>query len=236
MTNPLESEKYLEVTYDTKRSPYGPYPRRLAKHLHETVYKKPGRLLDLGCGRGEYLDAFAALGYEVVGIDISPAAPKLSPQFDVRVSDMEHGVAFDRGTFDYVFSKSVIEHMQNPHALFSQGLAALKKGGTAIIMTPSWEHSYWGPFYIDHTHVTPFTIPSLTDAMAIAGYDGVDTNYFYQLPFSWRSKFFAPLIWGIGALPLPYRPYHKVAPWPDGLNKLIRFSKEAMLLATGKKK
>lgn len=103
-----------------------------------------------------------------------------------------------------------------------------------MIMTPSWEHTYWGPFYIDHTHVTPFTAPSLADALTIAGFEPVETSHFYQLPFLWRFPFLKPIAWTIAALPLPYRPY-RPARWPDGMNKLIRFSKEVMLLAVGRK-
>ena len=32
------------------------------------------------------------------------------------------------------------------------------------MLTPSWRHTYWGPFFIDSTHVTPFTEASLHDS------------------------------------------------------------------------
>jgi SAM-dependent methyltransferase len=141
---------------------------------------------------------------------------------------------FEPGSFDFVFSKSVVEHLHHPVRLLAKALEALKPGGIAVIMTPSWAHTYWGPFYIDHTHVTPFTGPSLLDAMTLAGFASVEVSHFYQLPFLWRYPFLKPLSWAIASLPLPYRPY-KAAPWPEGFNKLIRFSKEVMLLAVGRR-
>lgn len=231
----LSTGAYLKVTYDPVDVPYGRYPYRLAKWLHQSVYKTPGRLLDLGCGRGEYLDAFTRLGYEVSGVDISPSAPEFSPNFAVEVVNLEQErLPFPDGSFDFVFSKSVIEHMRYPECLFSKALAVLRPAGKAVLMTPSWEHTYWGPFYIDHTHVTPFTAMSLRKALAIAGFDAISVAYFHQLPLLWRWPFLRPLVFLLSMLPLPYRPLRK-ASWPDSLNKLIRFSKELMLLAVGRK-
>lgn len=231
----LTKSEYLDVTYLPERVPYGRYPYLLAEWLLKNIYKKAGRLLDLGCGRGEYLEVFTQLGFNVAGVDISPRAPKLGNGHCVEVADLENDpLPFTANSFDFVFSKSVIEHARHPMCLLSKALESLRPGGTAVIMTPSWVHTYWGPFYIDHTHVTPFTAPSLSDALIMAGFDSVKVLYFYQLPFLWHYPFFKPIIWILAVLPLPYRP-HKYAPWPDGLNKLIRFSKEVMLMGVGKK-
>ena len=75
---------------------------------------------------------------------------------------------------------------------------------------------------------------SLSAALQIAGFKQVDVSYFYQLPFLWRYPFLKPIAWTIASLPLPYRPY-QTAPWQESCNKLIRFSKEVMLLGVGSK-
>lgn len=233
----LENPAYLETTYSPERAPYGPYPGQLAKHLAERYFGQPGRLLDIGCGRGEYLHAFSALGYRTTGVDISPAAAALAgPGMHVVRADLEtEPLPFPEGSFDCVFSKSVVEHLRSPVTMLAKARAALAPGGTAVIMTPSWVHTHWGPFYIDHTHVTPFTAPSLTDAMTLAGFVEVRTVHFHQLPFLWRMPALRPAIRLLAALPLPFRPLMPEAPWPDGLNKLIRFANEVMLLAVGRR-
>ncbi len=231
----LTQAAYLEVTYSQTRAPYGSYPVLLAQWLLKHVYRNPGRLLDLGCGRGEHLAAFAQLGFEVAGVDISPGAPELAKGFRVEVADLERErLPFESNSFDCVFSKSVVEHMHHPTSLLAAAFEALRPGGTAVVMTPSWAHTYWGPFYIDHTHVTPFTAASLADALEITGFESISASAFYQLPFLWRYPFLKPLVWFVAALPLAYRPYQS-ASWPNGMNKLIRFSKEVMLLGVAKK-
>jgi hypothetical protein len=100
-------------------------------------------------------------------------------------------------------------------------------------MTPSWCHQ-WRVFYEDFTHVSPFTVNGLSDAMVLARFTRVSVSVFWQLPFLWKHRYPMPFIRLIGALPLKYRPWDS-APWPEGLNKLIRFSKEGMLLATAEK-
>ena len=227
----LKNSKYLEVTYSQQRAPFGEYPLLLSRHLMDNFYHKTGRLLDIGSGRGDFLDAFSQLGYDVMGTDVSPSAVSDI----VRICNLEcEDLPFDDNEFDFIFSKSVIEHLHSPHYFISGAFRVLKPGGIAVIMTPSWAHTYWGPFYIDHTHVTPYTIPSLTDVIQIAGFEKITAQYFYQLPVVWKNPCLKPIIRLFSALPFSYRPYED-ANWPDSFNKLIRFSKEVMLLAVCKK-
>jgi SAM-dependent methyltransferase len=228
----LKDSRYLEVTYSAERAPVGEYPSLLAQYLMETSYKKTGKLLDIGSGRGDFLDAFSQLGYDVSGVDISPFS---AAGDKVKTCNLEcEPLPFRENEFDFVFSKSVIEHLHTPHHFVSGAFSVLKPEGVAVIMTPSWAHTYWGPFYIDHTHVTPYTIPSLADVLQIAGFENISSRYFYQLPVVWRHPSLLPMIRLFSLLPLSYRPYEN-ARWPDSFNKLIRFSKEVMLLAVCQK-
>ena len=231
----MERADYLAVTYSVARAPYGPYPGMLARYLHETWFSRPGRLLDLGCGRGEYLDAFAKLGHETSGIDISPIAAGFSPSHSVALVDLERDpMPYPAGSFDYVFSKSVVEHLHHPVTVLEKVRSVLKPGGIAVIMTPSWIHNAWGPFYIDHTHVTPFTIPSLRDCFELVGLETVAMRHLRQLPFLWRYQWLEPLVALFSKIPLPYRPMHDVD-WPLPVNKFIRFSKEVMILGVARR-
>lgn len=231
----MEDPAYLAVTYGEERAPVGPYPGKLAAWLAKNRLPSKGRLLDLGCGRGEFLAAFERLGFEVAGTDISPDAPRLAAGFDVRVANLDVApLPFAAGSFDVVFSKSVIEHTRTPGVMLRKAFEALKPGGTLVVMTPSWRHTYWGPFYCDHTHVTPFTALSLEDALTLAGFEGAAVEHFIQLPGVWRFPALKALSYLIRKLPLPFRP-HARAPWPEGLNKFIRFSNEVMLLAVARK-
>lgn len=236
-----QAPDYLAHTYDEARVPYTLYPKRLAAYLEREIAaritfstERPTQLLDLGCGRGEYLAAFHDLGYEVQGVDRSPEA-QLFTRFPVLVADVDT----DRlptapgAPYDVVLSKSVIEHCRDPLAHLRLMHDQLKDGGVAVVLTPDWESQRWGPFYIDPTHVSPFTVPGLQTALELAGFRVVTTRVFTQLPVLWRRPWLAPLVRALAALRLPYRPYHATAWWPDGLNTLIRFSRERMVLGVG---
>jgi SAM-dependent methyltransferase len=242
---PQASEKgnqdYLDVVYSTERRPVNQYPNKLARHilrrhLAPMELKKSARILDVGCGRGDMMRAFAAEGFHVEGVDLSPKAPELCKPYKVSLADFgDDSLPCPENSFDMIFCKSVIEHLRDPKKLLVGIHAALKPGGVAVIMTPSWMHLAWGPFYIDPTHVTPFTLPSLRDSLAMSGFDGVNVEHFRQLPFLWRYPFLTPLARLIAALPITYRPFFPDAPWPVGLNKLIWFSNEVMLMAVARK-
>ena len=114
----------------------------------------------------------------------------------------------------------------------------LKDDGCLIILTPSWYHHSFGPFYLDYTHVTPFTLHSLRDIGKLAGFSSVKVEYFYQLPFTWQYPFLKFLPKLISFLKIPYHPmYEELIPFklPNKLNTVIRFSREVMLCSVMRK-
>jgi len=232
----FDKEEYLDTTYTEFKAPKSSYPYKLIQYIKENYFKDPGSLLDIGCGFGEQLSAFKKHGYNPSGIDLSPSVLSLKDSFEVKVFDLENSnFPFPENHFDYIFSKSVIEHMHHPHFLFDHAYKTLKTNGKAVIMTPSWEHNKWGPFYIDHTHVTPFTRTSLEDLMIMSGFKNVKVFHFYQLPFVWKSPLLKIIPKIISMIPIKYSPYYKNSKLPIELNKLVRFSKEVMLFAFGEK-
>jgi 2-polyprenyl-3-methyl-5-hydroxy-6-metoxy-1,4-benzoquinol methylase len=232
-------DAYLATSYSHQNRPLNPYVRHMSRHLHQTVFEgRQGTLLDIGCGRGDQLRAFAELGLQCSGTDIANTAVDLAPGFDVRIANLETDASpFEGSAFDFVYSKSVIEHMRYPDRFLHVARESLKPGGTACILTPSWFHTY-RIFYMEYTHVTPFTIESLATAMTMAGFVDVSVSYFYQLPFVWKRPGWLPLVKllgaAVGAAGLPYRPLRRV-PWPVPLNNLLRFSHDVMLLGVGRR-
>jgi SAM-dependent methyltransferase len=231
----FENQEYLEVIYNEKRRPKTDYPAKLAVHIRDKWYGGTGKLLDIGCGRGDNLKAFSEVGFSVAGVDLSPLSIEACRPHPVRVANLEMDkLPYRTASFEYVFSKSVIEHLHNPTLLLKEANRILTPGGTAVIMTPSWIHNRWGPFYLDYTHVTPFTLPSLRDAMNIAGFTNVRVLHFRQLPFLWRYRWMEPVFSALALVPIPYYPMYDIN-LPLSLNKIIRFSKEVMLLGVGNK-
>ena len=61
---------YLKTFYSQEKRPYNDYPLKLASHVSKNFLEKEHKtLIDIGCGRGDQLKAFAEIGYEVSGCD-----------------------------------------------------------------------------------------------------------------------------------------------------------------------
>jgi SAM-dependent methyltransferase len=235
MSTTLKKKNYLEVSYNEKKFPKTDYPKKLADYLFEKHLKKTGSIIDLGCGRGEFLESFQKIGFEVSGVDVSPGIQDLNHIFNIKQCDFENELLpFKNNSVDFVFSKSVIEHLRYPEKVIDECFRILKFGGKAIFMCPSWIHTYWGPFYIDHTHVTPFTLPSLNQLLELSGFKIISSEHFIQLPILWRYPFLKIFSGITAALPIPFRPLYNSL-LPESLNKWVRFSKEKMLLVVGEK-
>ena len=231
----FSKENYLKILYSSDKRPITNYPIKLAKYIQEKFYHEKGSFLDIGCGRGDMLKAFHELGYSVEGTDISPATEELIKPIPFTICDLSNDkLNYDDNSFDFIFSKSVIEHLKDPEKLFNEAYRVLKPGGKFVVMTPSWMHTYAGAFYLDHTHVSPFILNSLRDAMLVSNFKNVTSSHFYQLPFLWKMKFLIPFIYLFSKLPIPYAPLYD-AKLPPAFNRLVRFSKELMLLAYGEK-
>lgn len=217
-------KNYVDITYAEEHHPYTTYPNVLTRYLTERFQLKPGStLLDVGCGRGEYMKGFALSGLKVSGLDRSLQAKKLCPEAQVNAINLENdSFPFPENSFDIVFNKSVIEHTYYPEKLVMKMLRVLQPNGFLITMTPDWAYHY-KIFYEDFTHRMPFTLKSLSEILMVHGFKDVHVERFRQLPFLWKLPFLNPLCSLIAA----------VTPRSD--IKLIRFSKEFMLLSTARK-
>jgi ubiquinone/menaquinone biosynthesis C-methylase UbiE len=101
-------------------------------------YLRPGqRLLDAGCGR--YMKFCRELSNTavVVGIDLDSVieTDNRRPPFGVR-GDLSR-LPFPSEYFDIVISRSVVEHLENPPAVFREFCRVLRPGGKVIIVTPN---------------------------------------------------------------------------------------------------
>ncbi len=214
---------YLSVVYDEKHHPYTEYPKKLCKYLFDQFGLRPGmKMLEPGCGRGEFLKNFKDLGLDVYGIDISPEAINYASNYHIKICDVEkESLPFKDETFDVLYSKSFIEHLYYPERYLSEAHRVLKPGGKLITLVPDWESNY-KIYYDDFTHRTPFSKMSLTDAYKIYGFDECHVFKFRQLPLVWKYTFLNYFCAIIAPL-VPVRTK----------NKFLRWSRELMLVGYG---
>lgn len=224
----MSSERdYVTVVYNEQDRPFTSYPDQLARYLFNRYnLESDQKLLDIGCGRGEFLRGFMRCGAQGYGVDRSRAAAALCPDAELHTADLENdALPFEDDFFDVVFSKSVIEHFYYPERLMQEIYRVLKPGGLVITLCPDWEFNIQ-IYFEDYTHRTPFMLSSLRDIQLIHGFDNVQCERFRQLPILWESPWLLPLA----------ELTRMVAPrFLKPHSKFVRFSKEIMLLSSSNK-
>ena len=219
------AKNYLSVVYDEKSHPYSDYPKKLCAYLFQSFGFKEGmKMLEPGCGRGEFLKNFKDLGLDVVGVDASPEAIAFGDGLDIKLCDIENEkLPFDDNTFDVIYSKSFIEHLYYPEKYLEEAYRVLKPNGMLLTLVPDWESNYI-TYFDDFTHRTPFTKMALTDAYKMYGFKEVRVFKFRQLPIVWKY----PIMNYFCAFISPFIPVRTQ-------KKFFRWSRELMLVGIGKK-
>lgn len=95
---------------------------------------KNKKVLDVGCGYGEYLQLYQKRGFKVTGIDIDKKAIK-------DVKNAKYGsvtnLPFKNRSFDIINCIDVLEHVYDEEKSFSEISRVIKKGGILIMTVPN---------------------------------------------------------------------------------------------------
>ena len=216
---------YLSVRYNIKKKPLSNYPEKFTKYNINRFKLKNKKLLEIGCGRGDFINEFSKQEVDCYATDILEESKQfLNDKIQFSLNDISKDkLPFEDGFFDAIYSKSLIEHINNHQLFFNECKRVLKSSGKIIIYTPDWETQHLH-FYDDITHVKPFTRISLEDSFKIYGFQNYNVEKFYQIPIVWKFpliKLFLKII----SIFVPIR-----------CNiKFLRFSKELMLLGFASK-
>ena len=178
---------YVSIVYDNERTPKTNYPLELIKHLSMRFNLNGNlKLLELGCGRGDFLLEFQNYGFDCKGLDRDESSVKNEYGLDVRQCDLASDqFPYPDEYFDVVYHKSVLEHLYDPENLMRQTMRVLKPGGKIIILTPDW-HTQWKNFFEDFTHSRPYDVLALSDLLKAHGFNNIIVERFHQLPVIWN--------------------------------------------------
>lgn len=131
----VEYERQYGRTYIEDEPNLREMSRRRLNRLRK--YKQTGRLLELGCATGFFLDEARTAGFKVEGIEVSNfaaryAREKLGLQVESRSILQREGDSL----FDVIAAFYVIEHLPEQKSLFASIARLLKPGGYFLFALP----------------------------------------------------------------------------------------------------
>jgi len=142
----LYQNEYFQSHYDNELLSDSPeMKKRLTQETHRLrffrKFKKRGKILDIGCGRGYFLLACREKGYDVEGIDISSdAAAYVKKELNIPVHTGEFGnIELPDKTYDVITMWHSLEHTNNPHLYIQNARKWLKNDGILVVDVPNYE-------------------------------------------------------------------------------------------------
>lgn len=120
----------------------------MSLETREPAFAAPGRVLDFGCGAGEFLLKRRAAGWTCAGVEVSEAALAVARGQGLRVETSL--AACESGAFDYVRANHSLEHVARPRDVLRDMHRVLKPGGTLFIGVPTNESQnarWFGPYW-----------------------------------------------------------------------------------------
>ena len=108
--------------------------------LHASILESLGhplpagaKVLDFGCGDGAMVGEYRSAGYDAYGCDI---VLERETEF-LRLITSPYRLPFPSGTFDFVFSDQVLEHVDDHRAALGEISRVLRGGGWTLHIFPS---------------------------------------------------------------------------------------------------
>lgn len=96
-----------------------------------------GKILDLGCGDGDYARGLKALGFSVIAGDIDAQRFKYKNEIEFKHCDITKEMPFPEDHFDYLLLMEVVEHLRNPYLVMPEINRIIKDKGALILSTPN---------------------------------------------------------------------------------------------------
>lgn len=190
-------------------------PSHMHRHFMPVVLALAGtvgtgtRVLDVGCGNGAALQAFAQAGCTVVGVDLSAKGVAIARQgvptgrFEVLPADGCLLQNLAERPFDIVISTEVIEHLYAPRAYARGCFDAVRPGGRFICTTPyhgylknlalsvagHWD-AHADPLW-DGGHIKLWSRRTLARLLSETGFSNLQFRGVGRLPWLWMTMVIA---------------------------------------------
>lgn len=169
---------------------------RLKKYL--PVFSGRAEILDIGCGRGEFLELLAAAGHRGVGIDLSDSMLDMAREKGLACHKQD-ALAFLKNrpdaSLDGIFSSQVIEHFQPEYLrrVVSESFRTLRPGSPLLLETinPLSLFALSRIYFLDPTHCQPLHPEYMRYLLANSGFADVEIIFTAE-PESEKLRTIAP--------------------------------------------
>ncbi len=180
-TNPRPTVDAIGRHYDHDYAPHA-RPVRLNRPLrgwypHDWLAKPAGaaRLLDVGCGAGQFLTTMRDRDWTATGIDVSNAMADGGQRgFRVHCGTLPHPALAER-SFELITMWHTLEHVHDPVGFLREAGRLLADGGSIVIAVPNaagWQARHFGVNWFGlelPRHLFHFTLETLAACVEAAG-------------------------------------------------------------------
>ncbi len=111
------------------------------RHVEWLPFVAGGKLLEVGCGNGEFLKRMEGLGWDAQGVEPDRRAAQIARErLGLKVvSGVLEETSFPDGAFDAVVMNHVIEHIAETRSSLERCFRLLKPGGRLVAVTPNFD-------------------------------------------------------------------------------------------------
>jgi len=186
LSGPLDSYKYVGFE-DQFRGSQEQIRERLESYL--PYFEGTSDVLDVGCGRGEFLDLLGMRGISARGLDLNHEMTEVCRARGLDVIEADAVSYLDRlsdGSLGGLFAAQVVEHLQPAYLLRFLELAhhKLRAGGPIVLETlnPACWVAFFESFIRDITHVWPLHPETLRYLVLASGFGRAEIQFRSPVP------------------------------------------------------
>ena len=116
----------------------------LYRNLIDSYTTSETRILDVGCGHGDFLKPVHDKTIHSYGLDSDKDTLAKNLFIKNKMVGTVEKIPFESNFFDLVVSAWVLEHLVDPQKAFEEIFRVLKPGGKVIFLTPNvWNYNVW---------------------------------------------------------------------------------------------